>query len=84
MPVVVEVADDRNVDPNVGQATHDLWHGGGGGLVVHGHANELRPGGGERCRLRDGELDVGSIRVRHRLDDDGMRTANGDVTDEWW
>ncbi len=41
MPVVVKVADDGDVDADVGQATHDFGDGRGSGLVVHGHAHEL-------------------------------------------
>ena len=69
--VVMEVANDGDVDAEFVEAFNDGRDGFSGGVVVDGDADELRSGGGKRGDLLDGGLDVGGVCVGHGLDDDG-------------
>ena len=82
VPVVVEVADDRDVDADVGEARDDLGNGRCGLLVVHRDANELRAGGASAATCAAVAARVGGVGVRHRLHDDRMRRSHGDGADE--
>jgi hypothetical protein len=74
----MKVADDRNVATFIGGSAHDLGHGGRRLFVVHRNAYELRAGSSERNDLRRRRRSVGSIGVRHRLDDDRIGAAYRD------
>ena len=82
MPVVVKVADDRDVHALVCEARDDLRDGRRRLVVVHRDAHELRAGCGERGDLGRGAGGVGGVGVRHRLHDDRMRRPDGDGADE--
>ena len=78
--VVVEVADDRDVDAElVAELAHHLRDGRCGLLGVDGDADELRAGVGEPGDLDRGRVGVRGVGVRHRLDDDRMRRADEDA-----
>src|SRR5215475_4962175 len=72
MTVVVEIADYRYDDVSVPQPVHDL----GNGLCrlpgVDGYSNQLRSCEGQSFGLLNSSDDVRGIRVRHRLDNDGV------------
>ena len=75
--VVVEVADDRDVDAEVVASLRDHLRDGRGGLVgVDRDADELRAGVGEPGDLDRGRVGVRGVRVRHRLDDDRVGAAD--------
>ena len=78
--VVVEVPDDRDIDAGAKDPARDLRHGGGGGIVVHRHPDELRSGAGERDHLFGGRERIGGVGVGHRLHDHRMRRSNGDIS----
>ena len=76
---IVEVADQRHVDPEFRQSVADMGYGSGGLVPVDGHAYQFRPGprqGGNLCNCR---FDVGCVGIGHRLDDDRCRAADGDA-----
>ena len=56
-------------------------NGRGGFFVVHGDADQLGAGEGERCNLLDGGGDVGGVGVGHRLHDDGNFPAHTNMAD---
>ena len=59
----------------------DLRDGGGGALVRHGDADDLRACVGQAGDLLDRGPGVGGVGVRHRLDDDVGVAADLDVAD---
>jgi hypothetical protein len=80
--VVVEVADDRHVDPElVAELPHHLRNGRRGLLGVDGHPDELGAGVREPCDLDRGGVGVGGVGVRHRLDDDRMGAPDEHAAD---
>ena len=68
--VVVEVADDRDVDAEAADLADHLGDGGGGRLGVDRDPDELRAGVRQPGDLDRGRVGVGGVRVGHRLDDD--------------
>ena len=81
MAVVVEVADDGNVDTAFGEAFDDVRDGFRGGVVVDGDADELGAGFDELGDLLDGRGRVGCVGVGHGLHDDGGIRTDADLTD---
>ena len=81
VPVVVEVADDRDVDAESAHLADHLGDRGRRLLGVDRDADELRPGVGEARDLDGRRVGIGGVGVRHRLDDDGMRAADEDPAD---
>ena len=79
--VVVEVADDGDVDAAFVEAFDDVRDGLSGVVVVDGDADELGAGFDELGNLLDGRGGVGGVGVGHRLDDDGGIGADFDVAD---
>ena len=75
---IVEVADQRRLDPSRAQAIADVGHGRGGLLAIDGEAHQFRACPRQRRDLARGRLDVGGVGVGHRLDDDRRAAANGD------
>ena len=59
----------------------DLRDGGRRRLVVDGDPDQLRSGMGQPGNLDRGRVDVGRVRVRHRLDDDRVGAADEDAAD---
>ena len=70
--VVVEVADDRDVDAEAADLADHLRDGRGGRFGVDGDADELRAGMRQPGDLDRGRVRVGGVGVGHRLDDDRM------------
>ena len=68
--VVVEVADDGDVDAALGEAFDDVRNGFGGVVIVDGDADQLRAGCDQLGNLLDGRRGVGGVGIGHRLDDD--------------
>ena len=77
MAVVVEVPDYWNGDTHVREPAGDLGNGAGSFIVVDGDTNQLTTGSCQLLDLQSGGWGVGCIRIRHRLNDDGMCRANG-------
>ena len=75
---IVEVADQRRLDPSRAQAVADVGHGRGGLLAIDREAHQFRACPRQRRDLARGRLDVGGVGVGHRLDDDRRAPANGD------
>ena len=67
VPVVMEVADDGHGDAQLLQPVDDVRHSFGGVIVVDGDAHQFGAGTGQRHRLADGAVNVGSVGVGHRL-----------------
>ena len=80
--VVVEVADERHVDPEPVELGADDRDRLGGLVVVDGDAHQLRSGVGELRDLDGGGVGIGGVGVRHRLDDDRVRRSDRDVADQ--
>jgi hypothetical protein len=80
MAVVVEVADDGDVDADFGEALDDVGDGFRGVVVVDGDADELGAGFDELGDLLDGGGGVGGVGVGHGLHDDGGFGADFDLT----
>ena len=81
MAVVMEIADDRDVAACFKQAFFDFRYGSGGFRDVDRPAHDLRTGFGELESLLEGSGNIGGVRVRHGLHDDGSATADADVSD---
>ena len=81
VPVEMEVADQRDAAADVIEPPADLGHRRGGLRRIDRHADELRPGPGERGDLGHRRLDVRCIRVGHRLHDDRGAAADYDAAD---
>ena len=79
--VVVEVADDGNANAEAVEAVDDGGHGGGGRVVVHGDAHELRAGAGKGRDLADGAFNVGRVGVGHGLHHNWCIAAHADASD---
>ena len=79
--VVVEVADERDVAACGQEAPLDFGNRPRGLVDVHGHAHEVRARLRELEGLRHGAVDVGRVRVRHGLDDDGRSAPDPDRPD---
>ncbi|MEY9628014.1 hypothetical protein ABIA27_003049 [Sinorhizobium fredii] len=77
----MEVADERHVQAELQQPLADLRHGGGTFVAVDGNPHQLGTRLVERRHLRDGRIDIGRVRIRHRLDDDRRGTADDDAAD---
>src|SRR5580765_3564778 len=71
MAVVMEVADDRNVD-----LFDDARYGRRRGFVVHRHPHELAAGLVQGTDLGHRGGHVGGVGIGHRLDDDRVSTAH--------
>ena len=80
VPVVVEVADDRDVHAQAADLADDLGHRGGGRLRVHRDPDELGAGMGQPGDLDRGRVRIGRVRVRHRLDDDRVGAPDEHAT----
>ena len=79
--VVVEVADDRNRDPQAIQPLDDRGDRRRRRLVVDRHPDQLAAGAREIGDLLDRSRHVGGVGVGHRLDDDGMIGPDPNATD---
>ncbi len=75
MADVMEIADEWDRDAQLVELLADVRHGGGGLVPVDGDAHELRAGSRQRRHLRDRQVDVGGVRVGHRLHDDRRPAA---------
>ena len=67
MSVVMEVANDRNVDALLVELLDDGCDGGSSLFVVDRDPNQFRARTGQRRNLLDGRGNVRGIRVRHGL-----------------
>ena len=74
--VIVEITDNRDANPEFVEGFNDSRHGPRGFLRVDRNADKLRAGIGERHHLIDSGHDVGRIGVGHRLDHDGVWSAD--------
>jgi hypothetical protein len=81
MTVVVEITDKRNIDAHVSNAGGYLWYCSRCRLVVDGDSDQLRTGVREVDHLCSRSGGISSVGVRHRLNDNRMTPADGDVTD---
>ncbi len=73
---IVEIANQRDVETQPFQAFAHFRHGSGAFVAVHGDADDLGPCLMQRGHLLDRRVDVGGVRVRHGLHDDGRTTAD--------
>ncbi len=78
---VMEIADDRHIDPAREQPLLDVRHGGRRLVAVDRDAHDLGARARERRHLRDGRLHIGGVGVGHRLDDDRRAAAHHDAAD---
>ena len=80
--VEVEITDQRNRDPALGEAVADVRYRCGGLLGVDRDAHDLGAGTCERTHLRDGGIDVRGVGVGHRLHDDRRIATDLHAADE--
>ena len=78
MADIVEIADERDVDPLRAQAVADVRHGGGGLVAIDGDADEFRARARQRRDLPRRRLDVGRVGVGHGLHGDRRAAADDD------
>ena len=78
---IVEVADERHLDPHLGEPVADMRHGRRRLVAVDGDPDQLRAGAGERRDLLRSALDVGGVGIGHRLDDDRRAAADHHAAD---
>src|SRR5690625_613831 len=74
--IIMEITDDRDSDPLIGEARDDLGDRSRGCIVVDGDPDELAPSLsqlGDLCRRRDRISRVG---IRHRLHHDRVPTPH--------
>ena len=76
---IVEVADQRHGDAEPVEPLADAGHGGRALVAVDGDADDLGAGFRQRGDLRDRAVDIGGVRVGHRLDDDRRVAADHDA-----
>ena len=81
VPVVMEIADHRNVAAGIEQPLLDFRNGRRRFRHVHGDANEFRARLREFQALLRGGSNIGGIGVGHRLDDHRRAAAHLDVAD---
>ncbi len=81
MAVVMEIADDGHPDAELVDGLDDLGHGLRGIVGVDGDAHQLRACIGQRHHLIHRRHDVGRVGIGHRLNHDGVRSADLHVTD---
>ncbi len=78
---IVEVADERDLDPHLGEPVADVRDGGRRLVAVDGDADQLRAGAGERGDLGCRRVHVRRVGIGHRLDDDRRAAAHDDAAD---
>ena len=72
------IIDGTGAAPFTGDvAIADVGHGRGGFVAIDRQAHQFRACSGQRRDLARGRLDVGSVGVGHRLDDDRRTPADG-------
>ncbi len=79
--VIVEVADQRRLEPKNVEPLADVRYGGGGLGAIHGDAHQLRAGARQRRDLRRRGIDIGRVGIGHRLHDDRRVATDGDAAD---
>jgi hypothetical protein len=79
VPVVVEVADDRDGRAQIANLARDLRHCRRGRLGVDRDTDQLRTGVRQPGDLYGGRIGVRGVRVGHGLDDDGMARSDDDA-----
>jgi len=78
---VVEVADDWHIEILFEKSLLDVRHGGCRLVAVDGDADDLGTGPRQRGDLLGGRIDIGRIRVGHRLHDDRGAAADRHAAD---
>jgi hypothetical protein len=78
---IVEIADQRHVDAEPVQPFADARHRRGAFGPVDRDANQFRAGPMKGRDLGDGGIDIGGIRIGHRLDDNRMAATDHDIAD---
>jgi hypothetical protein len=76
---VMKVADERHGDAPFEQPLLDVGDGGGRLIAIDRDAYEFGAGAGQRRHLPRGTLDIGRIRIGHRLHDDRRPAAHRDA-----
>ena len=71
----------RHGDADAAQPIADVRHGRRRLVAIDRDAHQLGAGLRQRRDLADGAVDVGRVRVGHRLDDDGLAAADHDAAD---
>ena len=79
MAVIVEVADERYVDPARVQPLADMRHGSSGLVAIDGDAHELRAGAGKGCHLGHGGIDIRGVGIGHGLHHDWRSAPHNDA-----
>ncbi len=78
---VMEVADERHADADLGEPLLDVRHGGRRLVAVDRDAHQLGAGARQRRHLARGAFDVGGVGIGHRLHDDRRTAADDDAAD---
>ena len=79
--VIVEVADERRLDPEPIEPLFDVRHGGGRLGAVDRDPDKFRARARQRGHLRGRGLDIGRVGIGHRLHDDRRIAADRDAAD---
>jgi len=82
MTIVVEITDQRNGDTHISEPPGNLRYCSSGFFVVDGNADETAPSSRKLLDLKGRSGGIRSVRVCHRLDNDGIGGPNGDATDQ--
>ena len=66
---IMKVADERDIDAHAVEPLADMRHGRRRLVAIDGDADKLGAGAGEVGDLFRRSLDIGRVRIGHRLDD---------------
>ena len=78
---IMEIADQGRGDAALAQFVPDMRHGGGSLVAIDRDSHQFGAGARQRCDLRHGARDIGSVGIGHRLHHDGRAAADGDIAD---
>lgn len=79
MPVIVEIANDGNVNVLLRQFLKNRWDSLCSSVIVHRHADHFRSSSGKLRDLLNSGLHVCRVSICHRLHDHGHIAANANI-----
>ena len=81
MAVIVEAADQRDVQPGVVEFFTELYDPLGGVFIIDRDTDDFGPGEEELFNLLESRVNIRGVGIRHGLHDDRRIAAHGHVAD---